>query len=475
METNLPLALRVRKFSLDNMMYGFGLIKHATNTSKWAGWPQASAVLLLFLAISQDGAGVLIKDLNLHKIIWYLLYFGGSLLVVRLFRSVSPAELLKRNLLYLVLVGIALSSTLWTIDQISTIKRLFHLSGQLLLVLGIGYTLKNVSFIKFTYFCLWFNVALSLVVAMSFPEIGVGQYKGVDAWHGLTYNKNTLGMFASLCVIYSFFYYMVTEGRRHVLCAIVGAALSVFVVHKTDSATALICLALVGGYVVTLYLLSKTVRWFSFTVLFTPVFLALGIVLLMLVELRFADITELVGRSDTLTNRTEIWAESWELTLDKPLAGYGFGTIFYPYNDFAVYNHYEYFNVRHGDAPIVHAHNGFLTVSTQLGMPAAVIAIYIVLSMLFRNLYRYLKSLSLQSIVSSTLALFVFVYNFAEDTLFRPQDTLWTIFLVFLVMPVTASDHLHTGARLDRRKKHLKKKGRRKHVRRNSRKSTVLQ
>lgn len=451
------------------------LTKAVANYLDRVSWPETLAAFLLCLAILQDGAGVLIKDLNLHKIVWYVMYFGGALLVAHLFRVVPPTKLLKKNILYLVLVGIALSSTFWTIDQISTIKRLFHLSGQLLLVFGIGYTLKNTRFVTFTYYFLLLNVVLSAVVAIMIPEVGVGQYKGEDAWHGLTYNKNTLGMLSSLCVIFSFFYYMAAKGSLHISSAIAVAFLSVLVAHKTDSATALICLIIAGVYAVVLHLLSNTIRWFSFSVLFFPVFVALALVLLLLVDLRFADITQLVGRSDTLTNRTEIWAESWELTLDKPLAGYGFGTIFYPYSDIAVYNHYEYFDVRHGDAPIIHAHNGFLTVSTQLGMPAAVIAIYIVLSMLVKNLYRYLYSLSFQSIVSSTLALFLFVYNFAEDTLFRPQDTLWTLFLILLVMPYTNSGHLHARKNQNQRKRQLKKKSRRKLTRRKTRKPVTSQ
>ena len=397
--------------------------------SKFEGavWPEVLAIFLLFVAISQDGAGVIIKNADLHKIVWVVLYFGAAILVVRLFSVVPPTELLKRNFLYLVLVAIALSSTFWTIDQISTAKRLLHLSGQLLLAIGIAYTLRNSRFISFTFYFLSLYVVLSMVVEIAVPEVGVGPSNRVLPWKGLTFHKNTLGMFASLCLIYSFFYYLETKGRRHVLLIIVATTASAIVVHKAESATALVTLLLAGAFVVTLYLLSKKARWFSFTVLFLPVFFALGIVLFLLIDPRLADLTQLVGRSETLTNRTEIWAEAWRLTLDKPFAGHGFGTIFYPNNELAVHNHYEYFGVRDGDTPIVHAHNGFLTVSTQLGLPAAVIAICIVLSMLFINLYRYSSSLSLQSIVSSTLALFVFVYNLTEDTLFRPLDTLWTL------------------------------------------------
>lgn len=436
--------------------------KRIANKSEGAVWPEALAVFLLFLAITQDGVDVLVEDLNLHKIVWSVLYFGSVLLVVRLFSVVPPIELLKRNFLYLVLVAIALSSMFWTIDQISTGKRLFHLSGQLLLAIGIAYTLKNSRFISFTFYFLSLNVVLSMVVAIMVPDVGVGPYKGVFAWQGLTYHKNNLAMLASLCMIFSFFYYLETKGSRLFLSTIIVAALSAIVVYKTNSATALVSLILTGAFAVALYLLSKKVRWLSFTVLFFPVFFALGIVLFLLIDPRLADLTQLVGRSETLTDRTEIWTESWKLTLDKPFSGYGFGTIFYPISDLAVHNHYTYFDVRHGDEPIVHAHNGFLTVSTQLGMPAAVIAIYIVMSMLFKNLYLYLSSLSLQSIGSSTLALFLFIYNLTEDTLFSPLDPLWTLFLVFLIMPHAKSEHVHASTRQYKRKRQSRRRSRRK-------------
>ena len=51
--------------------------------SKFEGavWPEVLAIFLLFVAISQDGAGVIIKNADLHKIVWVVLYFGAAILL----------------------------------------------------------------------------------------------------------------------------------------------------------------------------------------------------------------------------------------------------------------------------------------------------------------------------------------------------------------------------------------------------------
>jgi len=92
---------------------------------------------------------------------------------------------------------------------------------------------------------------------------------------------------------------------------------------------------------------------------------------------------ELIGRSGDLTGRGEVWTQTWKLILDKPLTGYGYGTLWYPTER----SQHIQQSLLDFTWLVFHAHNGFLQVASEIGLPLAFVALLMVLQQMVEIVY----------------------------------------------------------------------------------------
>jgi exopolysaccharide production protein ExoQ len=182
-------------------------------------------------------------------------------------------------------------------------------------------------------------IPFSLVLIKYYPALGrrYGNYSGAEMWTGVTGQKNELGR---LCMISAFFLLWALyvrwrerpragEGRYQARADVSIVLLGLYLLIGSSSATSLATLMV--GLAIFLGL-----RWFQklrFSVpqaglLALVLFLvAYGVSVPFLAGSNLAAFTSVLGRDQTLTGRTEIWANVMPARSQQPLFGYGFGSF----------------------------------------------------------------------------------------------------------------------------------------------------
>jgi O-antigen ligase len=207
-------------------------------------------------------------------------------------------------------------------------------------------------------------IPFSLALIKYYPAVGrqYGRWSGIEMWTGVTSQKNSLGR---LCMISIFFllwtFYQsrrerATMGARYQRCGDISVFLiGLYLLIGSSSATSLATLVL--GVVTFVSL-----RWFQKLRLRVPqpcllalvVFLiAYGMSVPFLGGSDVAAFSSALGRDNTLTGRTEVWADILPARTQQPLLGYGFGSF--------------WTDARRQLYDIPTAHNGYLDILLELG------------------------------------------------------------------------------------------------------------
>ncbi len=401
---------------------------------------------------------------------WHISYVGSLILLWSISPKLSKLHFCKSHILLFIIILAALLSLFWTIDQTSTIKRSYHLLGQLCVAISIGLWFRFESLVRCISIFLILFLSLSIASHFVFPNETLARHNGALVWVGFTDSKNNLGLYGAICALISVFYFHNSRDTYHYALAFIGLSLSILVVLKTDSATALVCLVISLSYYLIFNIGLTFRKTIAFLVVTSPIILFSIVLLLYFVEPSMSDFTSILNRSGTFTDRVPIWESSWEATQGKPWLGYGFGTIWHVSSDYAVALHRELIHFRHGEDIVPHAHNGFLSISNQLGLPVATVCVWLVVVKFLSSMKIFLKSTSSDHLAFASISIFVIFYNFTEDGLFRPHSLLWTLYLVLTVNLhsfLDTREQTHKNQReksiRGKRKMHRRKKRRNKH------------
>jgi O-antigen ligase len=131
-------------------------------------------------------------------------------------------------------------------------------------------------------------------------------------------------------------------------------------------------------------------------------------------------IFELINGEDISNGRSALYAVAWELFLENPLFGIGFG-------NFRIYGSQII-------GSVTNVHNIYLQLLCELGIFGAII-IFIAMALLLRCLYiNFKKSKKRKNYSHSYFSLFMFVYILIVGLFDNPifQDTFWL--LLFLII-----------------------------------------
>ncbi len=307
--------------------------------------------------------------------LWLMLYLWAvtGLLFADGLRWV--AWLLRYRLVLLVLLGGVFASLLWSIDPSLTLRRSIHLIGTTLLAFYLGYRIPYRALLRVLAGGLSLLLLLSVLAALLLPELGQQMYEGQLVWKGLFTDKNSLGFSAAIAVLV--LVVLMAEARSIQQVGLYGVAIGVALVALLGSHSATSLVAMVGGVgAMALFLALKRmgVGGFAAAVL---MLLSVSIVALLMAGIDLSSLFSLLGRSSDLTGREEIWESVKALLAQRPWTGTGYGTIWYPTADSQWQQ--DLLNLTwlaH------HAHNGFYQVSSQLGIPLAVLAAFFFLQMI---------------------------------------------------------------------------------------------
>jgi exopolysaccharide production protein ExoQ len=268
-----------------------------------------------------------------------LLCIGLILLAKRKFDFPTS---IKENAWLFILVGYMLISILWSdIPQISFKRWTRELIAVVmaLLLFSEGNPRRVLASIirRVTYIAIPF----SLVLVKYYPAYGVefGRWSGQRMWIGVTTQKNGLGR---LCIMSAFFLIWTLIRRlrgRDTPVHKYQTHFEVFLLlltvvllmgpqrSLTYSSTATFALTIALATFAGLYWLKKKGIIISRALVKILVFLIIvyGIITPFLGRLSFWDVSSILGRDETLTGRTEIWALLIPYAIERSLLGYGYG------------------------------------------------------------------------------------------------------------------------------------------------------
>lgn len=329
-----------------------------------------------------------------------------------------------RILLVLLLLG-AVLSVAWSVDPRVSSERVVHLLGTSLLGIYFGFTVPLLTTLRVFAVVLGGIMLASVAAALALPELGVTDYEGQLVWRGVTSSKNHLGFWAATGVL---LYATLSDSTRSVplrlLCyAMTGLCLALLAF--SHSATSLLAMLVGGALALYLYIANRFRLGFVRMAVLAVLFMAL---------LGFAaaniDTAELVGRSDDLTGRGEVWRQTWKLIMERPLSGYGYGSLWFPttgtlwiqqsLTDFTWIVH--------------HAHNGFLQIASEIGLPLAVVALLMIAQQVIEIVYcQYQRQQVGTLFVLGFVGAFL-IGNFSEARFLVTREFYW---ILFVALPIS--------------------------------------
>ena len=363
----------------------------------------ASMVTLLWLALYTLSAAALLAGHGLNWLTWLVRY---------------------RLALMLLMAGTVFSIA-WSVSTFLTVERSIHLVGTTLIALYIGFSLPLTRILKISAATLGLLMVASVIASLFAPDIGLVEYQGNQIWAGVLASKNTLGFWSAitLLLLVSLTFWTIPTTTRCFYVAL--AIVTVVCLYNSQSATSI--LSLVSAALIMVYLhIAFSLR------LSLPAMLVLGLLVAALVIMAFyyIDTAELIGRSGDLTGRGEVWAQTWQLILQRPLTGFGYGTIWYPTEDSVRIQQ----SLTDFSWVVFHAHNGLLQLASEIGLPLTLLALVMIVQQIIEIVYcQYQRQQpGLLFVLGFSVALLV--SNYSEARLLANRELYW---IFFIALPIS--------------------------------------
>ena len=312
----------------------------------------------------------------------------GVLLVVAFWALLKRKKegIISDNLWFIGLFLLAGLSVLWSDYPLVSFKRYIRglgAAGAALIVV----TEKD----SFSAFCAvirrtsYVLIPLSVLTVKYYREIGVGfGVWGGTIHRGVTINKNSLGrlclltiLIFSFVLIYKQFRGKALSNRNQIVIAVMYLTMAGWLLQKANSMTSL-ATCLVGVILLLVFrYLGPSRPWIHF--LFIGLIPAFVVLILTLEAL--PQVTAMIGRDPTMTDRTEVWSD-----LLKIRGNFFLGT---GYGGFWIGERLSYMWSKWSWLPNS-AHNGYLEIFLQLGIAGlglligCIVSAYIKISVLLK-------------------------------------------------------------------------------------------
>jgi O-antigen ligase len=331
--------------------------------------------------------------------------------------------LIIRSPLLVAFIILALASVAWSAFPALTFRRDASLMAPILVGLVAAYRYEPEDVVRLTgRFCVLLT-AISLVVVVAFPEVGITRdpyNPELDgAWRGFTPHKSVLGSILVLGFeIYAWRTFFDSK-RRWLHVGIAGAMMMICFLAR--SSTGFIAMSFS-----VLLLAILAIRRSELRIRFLPELAFWGLMLVALLFLPFmlTSLVHLLGKDISLTGRIPLWQSLMPFITDRPWVGYGYGTFWVAGSPQMILVQ----RLNPWNPP--DAHNAYIGVALELGLPGAIIATGLLLSVIFRA-YRTSRSTGLAW--PAFLFAFAFVYaitNMVETPLLS-MGSFFTFMLAF--------------------------------------------
>jgi O-antigen ligase len=318
------------------------------------------------------GKGMPTEGSPMSRVVWLsLLAFGVG---VTLSRSGAALKLLRKvNPYLLVFLALVALSTMWSIESEVTIRRFIRATT--IILDATAFALldgRTTSFQSVVRPILTMLLVGSMIFVATDPQLAIEQDKFaavLNAWHGLTTQKNALGSEAAIALILWLHAWLTNERPKWQTG--LGLAVSLICLVKSRSSTAIMAAAFSAPLLFVLIRPPAGLRrYLPYLIgMFTAVLLLYSLAVLNLLpgsNILLSPITMVTGKDLTFSNRTAIWAVINEHIALRPLLGSGFGAYWVDVPD----SPSQEMRRRLWFYP-TEGHNGYLDVINDLGAVGA--------------------------------------------------------------------------------------------------------
>ncbi len=269
------------------------------------------------------------------------------------YRSIARA--FKENKAVTALVAFTALSVIWSPDLLDSSRRVLLLTLTASFAYFLTERFSTRQLMQLVYFTGCLAVILSLI-AIAFPAYGL---MPTGEWKGIFGHKNDLGIF--LCFLLSPVLFTPPRATLRNVAGYVCGVLGLVLIAGSQSRGAWIALGVLVIYASLLQVFRRMGSSKERVALTLAVLAILGVIGFVLYQ-NFADITYMLGKDPTLSNRGQIWSAVLGSISKRPLLGYGYG---------------GFWNELHGESiniistmgtNITHAHNGYLNLTLEIGL-----------------------------------------------------------------------------------------------------------
>lgn len=357
------------------------------------------------------------------------LALDSAALAVLLRRGSKTGNLLVRAKPVVYFLAYCLVSILWSDYPLIALKRWVKALGDLLMVLVVLTDPNPIMAIR--RFFAWTGyvlVPLSVLFIKYYPELGRGydHWTGAQFFHGVSYNKNGLGVICLYWGIGFFWLWLMSfdqENKRSIWRWTCGTLLvaTLWLLTRSSSATSLSCFVM-GASIIVLAGIDFFARRPAFIHAAVASMVLLPATVLFLGQFTMA--LDLLGRDSTLTDRTGLWASIF--TIDtNPILGAGYESFWLGARLEKLWSIYWWRPTQ--------AHNGYIELYINLGL----VGVALLAGVLVIGYTQAIKAFRRRDVWAGPMLACIVVavpYNFTEAT-FRMQNLPW----IFLLLAVIAA------------------------------------
>lgn len=357
---------------------------------------------------------------RLDALMWLALY-GVASLGLMFNHGINWVSWLMRYriLLVILLIG-TIMSVFWSIDQAVSAERTVHVIGCSVLAIYLGFMVPLLTTLRVFGVVLGVILIAGVAAAFAIPDLGIELYEGQLVWKGILNSKNSLGFWSAIGVL---LYLTLLDSSNSLFMkfvCLIMAAVAMGSLWFSESATSLLAM-MIGGSI-SLYLFFAFRFHLGFARMLIMAVLFIGLVGLGVSNI---DTAELVGRTGDLTGRGEVWRQTWKLIMDRPLTGYGYGAIWFP-NDATLWIQQSLTDFTW---TVYHAHNGFLQVASEIGLPLSCVALLMVAQQLVEIFYCQYERQQVGVLFVLSFALAYLISNFSEARFLVNRELYWVFFI----------------------------------------------